>query len=67
MLTYKHLHQPLGGSSQKCRINLIQSTHIEVLSRVVSVKLSVERGLALRGSSDVFGWADNRNHLGILK
>jgi len=40
----------------------------EVLRRVVSVvKFLAERGLALRGSSDIFGRTDNGNYLGILE
>ncbi len=40
----------------------------EVLRRVVAVvKFLAERGLAFRGSSEIFGRADNGNYMGILE
>lgn len=40
----------------------------EVLQRVVAVvKFLSERGLAFRGSSEIFGRADNGNYMGILE
>ncbi len=40
----------------------------EVLRRVVAVvKFLAERGLAFRGSSEIFGRAANGNYMGILE
>ena len=70
MLKYIKRASDLGVIDTELRKQLeVQYNYwTEVLKRVVTVVTFLsERGLAFRGTSDIFGRADNENYLGILE
>nr|XP_054588531.1 zinc finger MYM-type protein 1-like [Nothobranchius furzeri] len=70
MLTYITLGSAAGriDSELEKQFESESAYWTEVLRRIVSVvKFLAERGLALRGSSHVFGRTDNGNYLGLLE